>query len=235
MVGVALCMMVVALASYFYLPTSQRIFAEGKQADWIKLPQESPLSAALEGMVTKPQDLDLLTKELGFPSHLFNIYAAAPVDLSAFGIGSAVYIPVAISEREGGRPSLFYLKPGEETLAGIYTTNDGMILHYVTRETGDTFPAREGDIYSERMTSRSGEVIYEGRGTLKSIDPRTGVGELQTEGTAVIQGTQRRITVVVIRTCGSWSYHRETIIIVIVRAMNDGIPLAANLRRVAAL
>src|SRR5439155_16646299 len=67
-------------------------------------------------------ELDAATKNLGFPAFLLNFYLATSVNLSPIGLEAAVHIPVQITEREGGRKSLYDLAQGEQVLAGIYVT-----------------------------------------------------------------------------------------------------------------
>jgi hypothetical protein len=95
-----------------------------------------------------------------------------------------VYIPVQVSSREGGRKSLYFLAPGEEVLAGIFVTSDGIALRYIKRLTGKDVPAQTGDAYSERITSRDGRPVFEGIGRLEVFDPTKGFGRLVIDRTA---------------------------------------------------
>src|SRR6266446_5020482 len=89
--------------------------------------------------VDHPSKLDEATKDMGKPASLLNFYLAtwvdlsSSVDLSSIGLASAVYIPVAISPKEGGRKSLYDLEQNEEILTGIYVTSVGIALRYVKR------------------------------------------------------------------------------------------------------
>ena len=96
------------------------------------------------------------------------------------GLGNAVYIPVQISQREGGRKSLYYLNPGEEVLAGIFVTGQGIALKFIKRDTGSSLPAQTGDMYSIRVTNLAGEVIVQEQGGLDVVDPSTGSGQITT-------------------------------------------------------
>ena len=125
----------------------------------------------------QPDELDEVTKNLGIPAFLLNFYLATSVDLSSIGLGNVVHIPVQITKREGGRKSLYYLNPGEATLAGIYVTNQGIALRFMERVTGRSLPAQTGDVYFERITNREGEVISQREGTLEIVDPLTGTGK----------------------------------------------------------
>ncbi len=144
----------------------------------MNIPGMPPTAAALQERVTRPEDLDTVTKELNVPARLINFHMATLTDLSELGLGQAIYLPVAISEREGGRKSLYYLEPGEEVLAGLFVTNTGMALRYVKRETGQEVPARTGDVYTERYTSREGKELFAAQGKLEVIDPRIGKGRV---------------------------------------------------------
>jgi hypothetical protein len=96
------------------------------------------------------------------------------------GLGSAVYIPVQISQREGGRKSLYYLNAGEEVLAGIFVTGQGIALKFIKRDTGSSLPAQTGDMYSIRVTNLAGEVIVQEQGGLEVVNPATGSGQITT-------------------------------------------------------
>jgi len=137
----------------------------------------------LTAQVSHPSELDAATKNLSMPAFLLNFYFATLQDLSP--IGKAIYIPVQITEREGGRKSLFYLDQGEEVLAGIYVTDQGgVMLRYIKRVTGDSLPAQTGDIYSLRITSREGKAFFQGQGNLEMIDPSIGKGTFMFTGTS---------------------------------------------------
>jgi hypothetical protein len=127
--------------------------------------------------VQDPSELDEATKNMGMPAALLNFYLATQEDLSAIGLGKAVYIPVMISQREGGRKSIYFLDQNEEVLAGIYVTNQGIALKFMKRVTGSSLPAQAGDVYFERITNRDGELIYEGSTKLVVFDPQTGAGK----------------------------------------------------------
>ncbi len=128
--------------------------------------------------VQAPDELDAATKNMGMPASLLNFYFATQVDLPGKTSGKAVFIPVQIAEREGGRKSLFFLDQNEEVLAGIYVTHEGgVVLRFVKRVTGTTIPAQAGDVYSARITNRDGELIFEGQEELLRFDPQTGEGQ----------------------------------------------------------
>ncbi|HZU04054.1 MAG TPA: hypothetical protein VFA10_30610 [Ktedonobacteraceae bacterium] len=140
----------------------------------IRIPSDPPIKEKLDkltGRIDHPDELDEVTKDLGAPAYLLNFHCATPMDLSPIGLGEAVHIPVQISQREGGRKSIFYLDQGEEALVGILVTNQGIALRFMKRETGNSPRAQKGDIYSTRITSREGEPIFEGKGELDEIDP----------------------------------------------------------------
>src|SRR5690349_20424083 len=111
--------------------------------------------------VQDPSGLDAATKNAGKPAFLLNFYLATQADLSPMGLGTVVYIPVQISDREGGRKSVYFLDQNEEVLIGIYVTSEGLALKFMKRETGTTSPAQPGDVYSTRITNRDGELIFE--------------------------------------------------------------------------
>ncbi|NMO18827.1 hypothetical protein HPC49_07170 [Pyxidicoccus fallax] len=142
------------------------------------LPQEPPAAAALKERVSRPEELDPVSKELNIPARLVQFHLATPTDLSELGLGQATHLPVAISDSEGGRKSLYYLEPGEEVLAGFFVTNNGLALRYVKRESGEGVPAQTGDIYTERYTTREGRELFAGQGKLEVVDAEKGSGHV---------------------------------------------------------
>ena len=121
--------------------------------------------------------LDEATKGMGKPASLLNFYLATSVNLSWIGLPTpAVYFPVMITEREGGRKSLYDLEQNEEVLTGIYVTSEGIALRFVKRVTGNSLPPEVGDEFSTRMTNRAGQSVFEGQAKLQSFDPKTGEG-----------------------------------------------------------
>lgn len=176
-VGPVFILAMVALLSISHASTSQLSSLQAV------LPEEPPQLQQLMEMVSHPREIDAATQELNIPARLINPYLATPADLTGLeiGMGEAVHLPVAIADREGGRKSLYYLEPGEEVLAGIFVTGHSMALRYLKRETGEGVPARTGDEYSLRITTRDGDTLYEDRGTLTVLDPEKGMGEINTE------------------------------------------------------
>jgi hypothetical protein len=157
-------------------------------ADIIRLPstfeEQTRVIENLKGMfigVQGPGELDAITEKAGMPASLLNFYLASHVDLSWINLGTAVYIPVEITQREGGRKSVFFLDQGEEVLAGIYVTSEGLALRFVKRVTGSSLPAQFGDVYSTRITNRDGDLVFEGQEKLWAFDPQTGEGHFTSQ------------------------------------------------------
>jgi hypothetical protein len=146
-----------------------------RRAD-IRLPEMPAAVGRLKESVRRPEDIDGATTRLGIEPRLLNFNLATPVDLSHMGLGKAVQIPVQISNRDGGRKSLYFLQPGEEVMAGIFVTDDGVALRNVKRLTGGDTPARSGDTYETRVTTTQGETIYREQGRLEVLDPKRGIG-----------------------------------------------------------
>lgn len=143
------------------------------------IPPSAELIERIAGLAggPNPAAIDHATNEAGVPAVLLNYQLATQVHLP---VGRAIYIPRQIADREGGRKSLWTLKPGEETVAGIFVTGDGIALRYVKRETGKTDQAADGDIYLDRITTQDGrQVLSLLRGTFRSVDPKLGKGELR--------------------------------------------------------
>lgn len=154
--------------------------------DEIRLQRNPPIQPQLEAQVNNPSEIDAKCDFLGVPAILANYHLAAPVDLSYLNmqLSTGVYIPKQIATREGGRKSQYNLNVGETIIVGIITTEDTMMLRHVTRLTGTTPDAQSGDTFREQLKSRSGELIYEGDGTLEIVDPNIGHGEIQLSQTS---------------------------------------------------
>jgi len=148
----------------------------------MRLPDLPRQFEELSSSVRGPEDIDQVTEKLGISPRLINFNLATAVDLSDIGLGRAVHIPVQISDKEGGRKSLYFLDSGEEALAGIFVNEDGLALRYVKRQSGEGTPARTGDSYQIRITTLDGKTIHEEQGRLKVIDPKIGKGELVIAG-----------------------------------------------------
>lgn len=126
--------------------------------------------------VQDPSELDAATNNVGMPASLLNFYFATHVDLSPIGLGSAVHIPIQVTEREGGRKSIYSLDQNEEVLTGLYVTGEGVALRFVKRVTGSGLPPQIGDVYSTRITNLDGELVFEEREVLQRFDSQTGQG-----------------------------------------------------------
>ena len=148
----------------------------------VDIPRIPPAVRKLSRMVESPEDLDRATSKLGIEPRLLNFHLAAPIDLTSKGLGRVVHIPVQISERAGGRKSLYYLNPGEEVLAGIFVTDGGVALRYVKRLSGRGVPASTGDAFETRVTNTEGRPVYEERGRLEVLDASRGIGTIVTPG-----------------------------------------------------
>jgi hypothetical protein len=126
--------------------------------------------------VRNPSELDAATQSENMPAFLLNFHFATKVNLSRMGLEQAIHIPIQISERDGGRKSIFFLNQNEEVLAGIYVTSEGIAQRFVKRVTGSTFPAQTGDTYSTRIINQAGDLLFESREQLKTLndDPSSG-------------------------------------------------------------
>ncbi|HYT43988.1 MAG TPA: hypothetical protein VEP90_16730 [Methylomirabilota bacterium] len=147
---------------------------ERSPKDIIRIPPIPSIAETLVEQVRHSNDPDEVTKSLNIPASLLNFHLATPLDLSLAGLGHVVYIPVQVSRREGGRKSVFDLEAGEEALAGIYVTNQGIALEFMKRVTGSTLPAETGDVYQMRLTNREGEEAFQSALKLEVTDASAG-------------------------------------------------------------
>lgn len=139
---------------------------------------QSVLMARLQAEVNHPADIDAATARLGISPFLINPYLATTVDMSFIGLGLGVNLPIQITARQGGRQSLYFLRPGEKVLASIVVTSDGLVLRYVSRETGRSIPAQGGDGYSEEFRDIEGNVLSHSEGKLEILNAAKGEGRL---------------------------------------------------------
>lgn len=139
---------------------------------------QSLLIAGLKAEVNHPADIDAATARLGISPYLINPYLAMTVDMSFIGLGVGVNLPIQITARQGGRKSLYFLHPGEKVLASIVATAHGLVLRYVSRETGRSIPAQGGDEYSEEFRDIEGTVLSHSEGKLEILDAAKGEGRL---------------------------------------------------------
>lgn len=144
----------------------------------VLLSDTASIAGALVGMVTHPDEIDRATQELGIPAALVNPALSTSLDLKFLGLGPAVHIPVQITDRAGGRKSLYYLRPGERVLTGLIAARGEIISRFTTRETGSAIPAATGDEFSEEFRTADGTVVATLRGTLEVRDRSRGHGSL---------------------------------------------------------
>jgi len=139
---------------------------------------QSLLMARLQAEVNHPADIDAATARLGISPFLINPYVATTVDMSFIGLGVGINLPIQITTRQGGRQSLYFLHPGEKVLASIVATSHGLVLRYVSRETGRSIPAQGGDEYSEEFRGIEGNVLSHSEGKLEILNAAKGEGRL---------------------------------------------------------
>lgn len=130
--------------------------------------------------ITNPLQLEPALTSLGLAPRLINPHFATAV---CTPLGKMVHIPVQISTKAEGRPSLYFLPVGEETLAGYLINPEGHIYErWVKRETGSTIPAQTGDHFRVQLRTLAGEVLWDGVGRLEVSDPKRGEGRLEAIG-----------------------------------------------------
>lgn len=117
---------------------------------------------------------DEIPKRLASGARLLNYPYATIVE---FRSGTALYIPVAVSDSPSGRRTVYELRVGEKTLMGIFVQNNRLYEEYFTR--------RDNDRYDVVVTTlNSDDVVFSGEGTLERIDERVGVGRMSVTGTS---------------------------------------------------
>lgn len=156
-----------------------RLAAFGKQEflDRLEGRTQSLVKQALQLGVSSPLQLEPVLDSLGHGPRLSNFHLATKVLV----LGRLMlYIPVQISQDSKGRPSLYFLEPGKETLAGylIDLSNGETYQRFVKRLTGKATPAQTGDAYAERVETLDGLPVQNWEGRLEVLDPRIGLGRI---------------------------------------------------------
>ena len=185
-----------------------------KESSSLKLSMNPELLEKIQSKINSPDDIDQVTKELEISSKLVNYHLASNVDLSSLnikGINNMVHIPIAISKREGGRPSIYRLEKGQTTLVGMYINNQGIILKHFTRESGDTESAKIGDQYRYTLKDLSGNLYYEGIGELESFDKEKGKGKINFLKTSTEQMAKPKVFIKHVTYI--WSMYEATVVI----------------------
>jgi len=136
--------------------------------------------AKLRATVRKPEDIDRIAEKAGLSSLLLNPHLAGPMDFTDLGLGRGVYMPVMISDRSGGRPSMFDLGPGETATIGALVSDEGITLRKVTRDKASAKPIAVGSTYTETWTTLEGKRRVSFKMRVTSLDRK--VGTLVAEG-----------------------------------------------------
>jgi hypothetical protein len=135
----------------------------------------NPHVAALLDEIQGPDDHDRATRALGLEAKLYNLNFSSGVETP---IGPSLYLPIQISEREGGRKSTYFLTAGEEVVTGTYVVERAPYDRAVRRDTGESMPAATGDWYTESIVSANREVVSQRAGQLSVVDWSKGQGEI---------------------------------------------------------
>ena len=87
--------------------------------------------------------------------------------------GSVLHIPVRVSERDGGRKSMFALGPGEELVAGIYVV-EGTVFERRVRKSNGTDALHLGDAFTERISEMTGTDVQTHTYKVTAVGSKTG-------------------------------------------------------------
>ncbi len=133
----------------------------------------------LKKVINSPDKLDFYTTKYNIEPKLINYHLATTIDMGIFGLnGKGVHLPIQISKKYGGRKSIYLLKKNEEVLSGIIISNDKMFLRYITRLTGDSKMAKNGDLYRDVLKTKNGKVVFSSKGKFEIVDMSYGYGKL---------------------------------------------------------
>jgi hypothetical protein len=130
--------------------------------------------------ITDPMELEPALAGLGLAPKLTNFHFVTSVNTP---LGPMIHIPVQISRKPDGRVSLYFLREGQETVAGYLISSKGEIFErWVKREKGSKLPAQDGDLYRIQIRTIAGHVVWDGVGKLVVTDAMYGEGVIQAYG-----------------------------------------------------
>jgi len=141
-----------------------------------KAAKQVPGLERLANEIRGAEDHDRATAALGMDARLANFNLMTRVTTS---LGPAIHIPIQISKREGGRQSLYFIKTGEQVIAGVYIIGDELYYRAVRRDSGKGSPAATGDLFTESILAPDGAVISEQQGRIQLLDWDKGIGVLE--------------------------------------------------------
>lgn len=127
------------------------------------------------GATYSGSEVDRATTSLNLNPGRYNVALSNPVETP---LGTGLHIPVAISEREGGRKSILNLKAGEEVHTGTFLIGAKVFHQHMMRVSGTDTPARQAD-YRERVATADGLNVYERMCRLTMVDEERGVVHLR--------------------------------------------------------
>jgi hypothetical protein len=140
--------------------------------------EQAPQVAGIAQQVSSPDMIDRITASHGLTARLYNFYLATR--LTQQPLGEGLHVPVQISQRSGGRESLYFLQVEEETIAGTFITSSDIFDWHVRRLTGSTPQAQTGDIFETWHTKLDGSVAdTPHQYTLRVLDENNGIGVLE--------------------------------------------------------
>jgi hypothetical protein len=114
---------------------------------------------------------EVIPRELSKDAKLFNFNTAY---ITKFFTKTALYLPVAVAESPQGRKTIYKLALREKTLMGLYVFDSRIVMDYYTR-TSDKLD------YTVTKETPDGRALFAGKGQLKVLDDRVGVGEIIVE------------------------------------------------------
>jgi hypothetical protein len=137
------------------------------------------------GVTTYTQaEFDKAMASLALKPGLYNL---ALSNQMATRMGAGLHVPVAISALEGGRKSILNLAVGEEAQTGSFLVRAKVFHQYLTRVNGAGTPPRQAD-YRERVTTASGQTVYQQTYRMTYLDGEPGIVHLQSYAGRYVEG-----------------------------------------------
>ena len=131
----------------------------------------------ISGKAKNPDELAGAYNSLGIRSVAVSPILSARVDLNRIGLGKGIMLSHDIRERK----SVYRLEIGETVMTGIFVGGDGVAYEYVTRLSGASLTAKDGDTYQLEYKGIDGKLLYSAKGDLNITDPEIGYGYLEGE------------------------------------------------------
>ncbi len=142
------------------------------QRSFEKVLEQVPQAKELIAAINHPDDIDRVTTEQQVPARLYNFHLATKLSTP---VGKGLHVPVQISQRSGGRSSVFFLTTNTEIVTGALITDKATYNCYVRRDTGHTPIATSGDAFTFRYARLDGSEETSNKYIIEILEEKDGI------------------------------------------------------------